>query len=99
MAQWINLKPVHWLQRFFTHPLFGWIGLNLAFVCWHAPAAYELALRSNFTFTLSRSTVMCLAITARISSRSTFSSSELPAAIRSCASSTMDRAPDDESGG
>jgi len=47
VAQWINLKPVHWLQRLFTHPLFGWIGMNLAFVAWHAPAAYELALRSN----------------------------------------------------
>jgi cytochrome c oxidase assembly factor CtaG/ferredoxin len=47
VAQWINLRPVHWLQRFFTHPLFGWIGLNLAFIAWHAPPAYELALRSN----------------------------------------------------
>jgi cytochrome c oxidase assembly factor CtaG len=47
VAQWISLKPVHFLERFFTHPLFGWIGMNLAFVAWHAPAAYELALRSN----------------------------------------------------
>jgi cytochrome c oxidase assembly factor CtaG len=47
VAQWINLKPVHFLQRFVTHPMFGWLGMNVAFVAWHVPAAYELALRSN----------------------------------------------------
>jgi cytochrome c oxidase assembly factor CtaG len=47
VSPWITWKPVHWLQRFITHPMFGWLGMNVAFVAWHAPAAYELALRSN----------------------------------------------------
>jgi cytochrome c oxidase assembly factor CtaG len=40
LAYWINLKQVHLLLRLFTHPMFGWIGMNLAFIAWHAPASY-----------------------------------------------------------
>jgi putative membrane protein len=29
------------------HPVFGWLAMNLAFVGWHVPAAFELALRSE----------------------------------------------------
>lgn len=48
LAPWMNLRAVHWLQRFLTGPIFGWIAMDLALVLWHLPAAYELGLRSNF---------------------------------------------------
>ncbi len=47
LAPWMSTRTVHWLQRLFTHPAFGWIVLDVAVVGWHWPAAYELALRSS----------------------------------------------------
>ena len=32
--------------RTVTHPVFAWVALNIVFVAWHIPQAYELALRS-----------------------------------------------------
>jgi len=29
------------------HPVFGWLAMNLAYIGWHVPAAYELTLRSG----------------------------------------------------
>jgi cytochrome c oxidase assembly factor CtaG len=29
-----------------THPLFAWLAMNIAYLGWHVPPAYELALRS-----------------------------------------------------
>ena len=29
------------------HPATGWIAMNVAYLGWHVPAAYELALRSG----------------------------------------------------
>lgn len=48
LAPWMNSRAVHGLERLFTHPVFGWVAMDLAVVVWHLPAAYELALRSNF---------------------------------------------------
>ena len=44
---WVEWKPLHALQKLIAHPLFGWFAMNLAYVGWHVPAAYDLALRSN----------------------------------------------------
>ncbi len=32
--------------RFVTHPVFAWLVMNISFLAWHTPQAYELALRS-----------------------------------------------------
>jgi cytochrome c oxidase assembly factor CtaG/polyferredoxin len=29
-----------------THPVFAWLAMNVAYIAWHIPQAYELALRS-----------------------------------------------------
>ena len=29
-----------------THPVFAWLAMNIAYLGWHVPPAYELALRS-----------------------------------------------------
>jgi cytochrome c oxidase assembly factor CtaG/polyferredoxin len=39
-------RTVHAVGRFLTHPATGWIAMNLAYLGWHVPTAYELALRS-----------------------------------------------------
>jgi cytochrome c oxidase assembly factor CtaG/polyferredoxin len=40
-------RLTHACGRFLTHPATGWIAMNLAYLGWHVPAAYELALRSD----------------------------------------------------
>jgi cytochrome c oxidase assembly factor CtaG len=47
LAPWMNSKPFHAMQELFTHPVFAWLVMNVLFVGWHVPAAYELALRNN----------------------------------------------------
>ncbi len=39
-------RTLHAIARFIVHPATGWIAMNLAYLGWHVPAAYELALRS-----------------------------------------------------
>ena len=39
-------RTVHVIGRFLTHPATGWIAMNVAYIGWHVPPAYELALRS-----------------------------------------------------
>jgi cytochrome c oxidase assembly factor CtaG/ferredoxin len=39
-------RTLHAVARFMTHPSTGWIAMNVAYLGWHVPAAYELALRS-----------------------------------------------------
>jgi putative membrane protein len=39
-----RLKALRTLGRFFTSPLVAWLSMNLAFVGWHIPAAYDFAL-------------------------------------------------------
>ncbi|MFT4113972.1 cytochrome c oxidase assembly protein [Silvibacterium sp.] len=45
-APWMNTAAFHKVQSFLTHPAFAWITMNAAFLGWHLPPAYELALRS-----------------------------------------------------
>jgi cytochrome c oxidase assembly factor CtaG len=35
------------IGRTITHPIFAWLAMNLAYVAWHIPAAYEFALNSE----------------------------------------------------
>jgi putative membrane protein len=35
-----------WLGHALTNPIFAWLAMNLAYLGWHVPAAFELALRS-----------------------------------------------------
>jgi cytochrome c oxidase assembly factor CtaG/polyferredoxin len=39
-------RTFHAIGRFLTHPATGWIAMNVSYLGWHVPAAYELALRS-----------------------------------------------------
>jgi cytochrome c oxidase assembly factor CtaG/polyferredoxin len=39
-------RVLHAVARFLMHPATGWIAMNLTYIGWHVPAAYELALRS-----------------------------------------------------
>jgi len=48
LAPSMNARGIRWLGRFVTNPIFGWIAMDLSIALWHVPAAYELALRSNF---------------------------------------------------
>ncbi|MFL6428857.1 MAG: cytochrome c oxidase assembly protein, partial [Acidobacteriaceae bacterium] len=40
-------RTLHAIGRFLTHPATGWIAMNVAYLGWHVPPAYELALRSQ----------------------------------------------------
>src|SRR5579863_5965526 len=35
------------LLRFVTHPVFAWLAMNVAYLGWHVPAAFELTFRSE----------------------------------------------------
>ncbi len=48
LAPWMNSRGIRWLGKLFTNPVFGWVSMDLSVALWHVPAAYELALRSNF---------------------------------------------------
>ena len=37
---------LHRLIRLLTHPALAWLAMNIAYLGWHVPGAYELALRS-----------------------------------------------------
>jgi putative membrane protein len=38
---------LHRLFRLLTHPVFAWLAMNITYLGWHLPPAYELALRSE----------------------------------------------------
>ena len=40
--------PLHRFGKLITHPAFCWISAAVALIAWHVPAAFELALRSDF---------------------------------------------------
>ncbi len=41
-------RPIfHRLARLLVDLRFAWLAMNLAYICWHIPAAYEFALRSE----------------------------------------------------
>ncbi len=46
LGPFFTLRPVHALQRFFASRAVAWLLMNCAFVAWHFPASYDLALRS-----------------------------------------------------
>lgn len=39
---------LHRAFRELTHPVFAWLAMNVAYLAWHVPAAYDFALRSPF---------------------------------------------------
>ena len=46
LGPFFTLRPVHVLQKVFSSRLLAWLLMNLCFICWHVPSAYDLALRS-----------------------------------------------------
>jgi cytochrome c oxidase assembly factor CtaG/ferredoxin len=46
LGPFFSLRAVHALQRLFASRVLAWLLMNLAFIAWHVPAAYDLALRS-----------------------------------------------------
>ena len=47
LGPFFNMKWLRVLGGFVTAPVFAWVLFNAAYLGWHIPAAYELALRSN----------------------------------------------------
>lgn len=47
-GRFFSWSPVKWLGRFLTHPAVCWLAASAALIAWHLPAAFELALRSEF---------------------------------------------------
>jgi putative membrane protein len=48
-APLLRSRLVRQIGHGFFHPVTGWLALNLAFLGWHVPATYELALRSEIS--------------------------------------------------
>ena len=46
LGPFFALRPVHALQRFFASRVVAWLLMNGAFIAWHIPVSYDLALRS-----------------------------------------------------
>jgi cytochrome c oxidase assembly factor CtaG/polyferredoxin len=46
LGPFFQTPSLHRVVRFITHPVVGWVSMNAAYIGWHIPAAYELALRS-----------------------------------------------------
>ena len=44
LGPFFTLAPVHALQRLLKSRLFAWLAMNFAFLAWHVPKAYDLAL-------------------------------------------------------
>ena len=47
LGPYFSMGWVRGVQGFLTHPAFGWLAMNIAYIGWHVPAAYELTLRSQ----------------------------------------------------
>ncbi len=47
LGPYFSMGWVHGVQGVLTKPIFGWLAMNVAYIGWHAPAAYELTLRSQ----------------------------------------------------
>ena len=47
LGPYFSMGWVHRVQGLLTHPAFGWLAMNIAYIGWHVPAAYELTLRSQ----------------------------------------------------
>ncbi|HEY0786616.1 MAG TPA: cytochrome c oxidase assembly protein, partial [Acidobacteriaceae bacterium] len=44
LGPFLTLAPVHALQRLLKSRVFAWLAMNLAFIGWHVPTAYQLAI-------------------------------------------------------
>jgi cytochrome c oxidase assembly factor CtaG/ferredoxin len=47
LGPYFRMPWLHGLQSFLTAPAFGWLAMNVAYIGWHVPPAYELTLRSQ----------------------------------------------------
>lgn len=47
MRPLFSSRGLHGLARFVVHPVTAWLAMNIAYLGWHIPAAYELTLRSE----------------------------------------------------
>lgn len=47
LGPYFSMGWVHGVQGVLTKPIFGWLAMNVAYIGWHVPAAYELTLRSQ----------------------------------------------------
>jgi cytochrome c oxidase assembly factor CtaG len=48
VGRFLRCPPAQWLDRVLTDPAVCWIAATVALIAWHIPAAFELALRSDF---------------------------------------------------
>lgn len=62
IAVWMSSPRFHRVQNFFTHPAFGWFAMNISFLLWHTPAAYDLALRNNTIHELEHASFFLFAL-------------------------------------
>jgi cytochrome c oxidase assembly factor CtaG/ferredoxin len=46
LGPFFRAPVLHRVFRLLTHPVFAFLAMNLAYIGWHVPPAYELALRS-----------------------------------------------------
>ena len=44
IGPFFTLAPMRWLERLLKSRVFAWLAMNTAFLAWHIPAAYDLAL-------------------------------------------------------
>jgi putative membrane protein len=44
LAPFLRMKQLRTLGRFLTRPVVAWLAMNLTFLAWHIPAAYDFAL-------------------------------------------------------
>jgi putative membrane protein len=47
LGPFFRMPVLHRLFRLCTHPVFAWLAMTIAYLGWHVPQAYELALRSD----------------------------------------------------
>jgi len=62
LSAWMNSKAFHGVQAVVTHPVFGWLAMNISFLLWHVPAAYDLALRNNTVHELEHASFFFFAL-------------------------------------
>ena len=43
----LRLRPLRRLAHWLVTPAIAWLAMNLAYLCWHIPAAYDLALENE----------------------------------------------------
>ena len=46
LGPFFRAQSLHRILHLITHPAFAWLAMNITYIAWHVPQAYELALRS-----------------------------------------------------